>query len=334
MNNMDEFDENGYIIEPEELQQEYESSFFLMLSYDVLTDNRLSDFQKLLFAAITGLCRKNGYCWASNAYFEKLFNKSKSQVNAGITKLVELGYLRRELMYKKKLEKDGTITITKQISFRKLYIVISPNKDTGIPENKDRGIPENKEQIDNPLIDNPTSNSISKDISLEDNTETVVQDIEIDFNSLDEDNEGTVDSESFSKDGSEDSTNTPPPAADKKKKGGLAPLYDMADEKYPSSKYNLLNAGLKTYLKAHLGKRRLPSIEKWEDMLERLEQYSSVQLPGAVGNKFMEPKAIEIVEKAINGKDGIPYLDFDDIYHSVELKEPTFNLNRDFTKGY
>lgn len=176
-----------------------------------------------------------------------------------------------------------------------------------------------------------TSNSISKDISLEDNTKTVVQNLDnkffkdIDDEIVNGNSSGIAD----------DSASIPEtPASPQKKKGGLAPLYDMVDDKYPSSKYNTLNAGLKTYLKAHLGRRRLPSVEKWEQMLKNLEEYSSVQLAGAVGNKFMESKALEIVQKAITGKDGIPYTEFDDIYHSTELKEPTFNLNRDFNKGY
>lgn len=321
-------DENGYIVEPEQLNQEYQSSFFLMLRYDILVDTRLTDFQKLLYAAITGLCKQKGYCWASNAYFEKLFSKGHSQVNAGISKLVELGYLKREMVYKKKKEKDGSVTETKQISYRKLYVVINPNQEAGIPKNQDTGIPENQDQIDNPIIDNPTSNNLSKDILLEDNTETVVLTNE-DFKELDKEN--IIGNDSFSKDEEEQIPKTPP-AAPKKK--GLAPLYDMVDEKYNKAKYPTLNVGLKTYLKAHLGKRRLPSEEKWNNMLRNLEEYSSVQLPGASGSKFMEPKALEIVEKAITGKDGVPYLDFDDIYHSTELKEPTFNINRDFTKGY
>lgn len=49
-------DEKGYIVEPEELNQEYESAQFLILTHQILSDNRLSDFQKLLFSAITGLC--------------------------------------------------------------------------------------------------------------------------------------------------------------------------------------------------------------------------------------------------------------------------------------
>lgn len=326
---MEHIDENGYIVEPEQLNQEYESSFFLMITYDVLVDKRLTDFQRLLYAAITGLCRKNGYCWASNSYFENLFGKTTDTIIKGITKLVNLGYLRREMVYKKKKLPDGKTIETKEVSYRKLFIVLNPNNREGGIKNNTTGPIKNHTEIDNPIIDNPTSNNLSKDILLEDNTVTVVQDLDDKFfNNIDDE----IVNDSFSKDEEEQIPNTPP--AEPKKKKGLAPLYDMVDEKYDKAKYPTLNVGLKTYLKAHLGKRRLPSEEKWNNMLKNLEEYSSVQLPGASGTKFMEPKALEIVEKAITGKDGVPYLEFDDIYHSNELKEPTFNLNRDFTKGY
>lgn len=341
---MNNVDENGYIIEPEELNQEYESSQFLMLTYDILVDKRLSDFQKLLFASITGLCKQRGYCWASNAYFQKLFNRSQTQVSEGISKLVEYGYLKREIVYKKKEDKNGKIITTKQISFRKLFVVIN-NADwnTGIPENRNRGIPENRKQIDNPLIDNLTSNNsiLSKDNKnyIEDNTETVVNntDDNIKNNNI-EDKNGIEDSKIFSGKADTSASVLKTPAAEgeekpKKGSGGLGPLYDEITKRIPAAIYPTLNAALKTYLKAHLGIRRLPSPEKWEDMIKKLQEYASVELSGASGKKFMENRALEIVKKAIDGKDGVPYTDFDDIYDKG-LMEPTFELNRDYTKGY
>lgn len=341
---MNNVDENGYIIEPEELNQEYESSQFLMLTYDILVDKRLSDFQKLLFASITGLCKQRGYCWASNAYFQKLFNRSQTQVSEGISKLVEYGYLKREIVYKKKEDKDGKIITTKQISFRKLFVVINKaDWNTGIPENQNRGIPENQKQIDNPLIDNPTSNNsiLSKDNKnyIEDNTETVVNNTDDNIkNNLEEDKNGIEDSKIFSGKADTSASVLKTPAAEgeekpKKGKGGLGPLYDEITKRIPVAIYPTLNAALKTYLKAHLGIRRLPSPEKWEDMIKKLQEYASVELSGASGKKFMENRALEIVKKAIDGKDGVPYTDFDDIYDKG-LMEPTFELNRDYTKGY
>lgn len=343
---MNNVDENGYIIEPEELNQEYESSQFLMLTYDILVDKRLSDFQKLLFTSITGLCKQRGYCWASNAYFQKLFNRSQTQVSEGISKLVEYGYLKREIVYKKKEDKDGKIITTKQISFRKLFVVINKaDWDTGIPENQNRGIPENRKQIDNPLINNPTSNNsiLSKDNKnyIEDNTETVVNNTSDDNikNNLEEDKNGIEDSKIFSGKADTSASVLKTPAAtgsvekSKKGKGGLGPLYDTITQRVPAAIYPTLNAALKTYLKAHIGIRRLPSPEKWEDMIKKLQDYASVELRGASGKKFMENRALEIVKKAIDGKDGVPYTDFDDIYDKG-LMEPTFELNRNYTKGY
>lgn len=349
-------DENGYIVEPEELDTEPQSSKFLMITYDVLADNRLSDFQKLLFASITGLCRgEKGYCWASNAYFEKFFNKSNTQVSEGISKLVEYGYLKREIVYKRKEDKKGKIITTKQISFRKLFVILNDNnQNTGIPENQNRGIPENQKQIDNPIIDNPTSNNLllSKDNKnyIEDNTETVVHladDNNLKNNNIKE-NESmeevleevgkTVGTDGIEVFGNQDGlvevpkTAAASPEPKKKGKGGLAPLYDLVDERIPGDKYPTINIGCKTYLKAHIGIRRLPSMEKWNGMLDFLINESSISINGTSGKKIVPSKAIAILEKAINGKDGVPYLDFDKV--DGGLMEPTVETNQRNNTGY
>lgn len=333
-------DENGYIIEPEELDQEPESSFFLMITYEILADNKLSDFQKLLFAAISGLCRKNGYCWASNNYFQKLFNKSQTQVSEGISKLVDFGYIKRELVYKKKEDKKGKIITTKQIAFRKLFIVLNiSNQNTGIPENQNRGIPENQKEIDNPIIENLTFIN-SKEFNKGVHTERGTLNGENDLDNLEELGKkiGTVGIDIFSEDGK---VNVLTHGADeqggaekpKKRKGGLGPLYDMIEQMYPGKTYPTANAGLKEYLRRHIGIRKLPTEDKWQGMLDKLWELSSVYIPGAVGNKFIESKAIPILEKAIEGKDGVPYPDFDDIFNG-ELMEPAVKGNRAMDKGY
>ena len=115
-----------------------------------------------------------------------------------------------------------------------------------------------------------------------------------------------------------------------KKKGGLAPLIDLINAKYDKVKFPRLNQQLIVYLKSHLGKRRLPSIEKWEDMLNRLNDYASIELVGTSGTKFLENNALLIVEKAINIKGEAPYPDFDNIFHSnIGVIESDFSI-----KGY
>lgn len=121
------------------------------------------------------------------------------------------------------------------------------------------------------------------------------------------------------------------PPGETKKKGGLAPLIEMIDAKYDKTKYITLNIGLRTYLKAHIGCRKLPSIEKWQTMLDNLYEYSSIKVVGASGTKFIENNAIQIVERALNLKGDAPYPDFDNIFRiPSDENEISFNLE----KGY
>lgn len=321
-----EIDENGYILEPEEIDITPESSYFIVLTTDVLYDKRLNDFQKILFGAVSGLCRKRGYCWAPNSHFEKELNKSESVVSQGISKLVELGYLNREIILKKKYDKDGKIIQTKQVAFRKLTVALNNAKKVddgrGMPENEYTPMPENEQQINNNIINNL---SISKDIDEAKTSSDIEEDKELKNNNINENIDGDV----LVKDDQCSQT----PAAPRK---GLAPLIEIVRERYDEKKDPELVTDLITYLKAHIGCRRLPSEEKWKRMLDDLELYSSITLPGASGNKFMKSRALEIIQKAITGKDGAPFLEFDNIYNvqKPNVMEPQFNLNQEFKKGY
>lgn len=100
-----------------------------------------------------------------------------------------------------------------------------------------------------------------------------------------------------------------------KVKGGLKPLLAITNEKFEEELYDELKGLLFQYLRCHLGKRRLPTEEKWAGMLDNLKAYSSLTITNAVGTKFLQSRAIKIVERAIQGKgDGIPFLDFDNIF--------------------
>lgn len=306
-------------------------SRFMIITYDVLFDPRLNEFQKLLFAAITGLEKgKYGYCSAGNEYFCEMFNKSKPQVSAAITKLEELGFIKREMVYK-----PGS----KEIAFRKLTTVMDrkiydggkenlstgmkENLHTGMKENLHTGMKENFHVIDNNIINNIT---ISKDIDEQascssNETKSIPKNNEL-LVKLYKQNE-TENSDDTKVDSSSNNSS--------KGKGGLKPLIDLANNKFPKERYPDINSKLITYLKCHLGCRRLPTVEKWEDMLFKLEVYSSVQIPGTSGSKFLNSRAIEIVEKAIYGKNGAPYLDFDNLYG---VKEPHLNSNQNFITGF
>jgi SOS-response transcriptional repressor LexA len=64
-------------------------SFYAVIPSEVLTDDQLTDFEKLLYALISSLANSKGYAFATNSYFEKAFNKSERTVRYAISKLIE-----------------------------------------------------------------------------------------------------------------------------------------------------------------------------------------------------------------------------------------------------
>lgn len=52
-------------------------SYYSIITANVRYDNRLTDSEKLLFAEITSLSNKYGYCTATNSYFARLYEVVK-----------------------------------------------------------------------------------------------------------------------------------------------------------------------------------------------------------------------------------------------------------------
>ena len=48
-------------------------SYYAILPANVRYDKNLKPMEKILYAEITALSNKNGYCSASNSYFAKLY---------------------------------------------------------------------------------------------------------------------------------------------------------------------------------------------------------------------------------------------------------------------
>lgn len=102
-------------------------SYYAILTASVRYDNRLTDSEKILYAEITALSNKYGYCSASNNYFAKLYEVSKRTISTRINNLKKLNYLKIEL------ELNG-----KEVKKRKMY----PMTHTSIPieDNFHRGV--------------------------------------------------------------------------------------------------------------------------------------------------------------------------------------------------
>jgi hypothetical protein len=103
-------------------------SYYAILTADVRYDKTLKPLARLLFAEITALCNKEGYCWASNQYFADLYEVDKTTVSGWIGQLKTRGYLTVQLEYKEgskqilnrymKINGEGIDEITKT-SFQK-----------------------------------------------------------------------------------------------------------------------------------------------------------------------------------------------------------------------
>lgn len=75
---------------------------------------------KLLYGEITCLCNKEGYCYATNDYFSKLYNVSKISISKWIKELKDNNFIKTEIIYK-----EGS----KEILNRYIRIVKDPIKE-------------------------------------------------------------------------------------------------------------------------------------------------------------------------------------------------------------
>ena len=105
-------------------------NYYAVIPANVRYDEELPPNAKLLYGEITALCNQNGYCWASNDYFAKLYKCAKSSVSRWISNLKERGYIELELVCK-----EGS----KEIEYRYIKICGHPirkNDDTPIRKNE------------------------------------------------------------------------------------------------------------------------------------------------------------------------------------------------------
>jgi len=83
--------------EPEE-----KPGYYAIIPAKVRYCAELSANAKLLYGEITALSGKEGYCWASNAYFAKLYEVSENAVSGWIGSLAKVGFVK--IAYKKTSE--------------------------------------------------------------------------------------------------------------------------------------------------------------------------------------------------------------------------------------
>ena len=73
-------------------------SFYANIPADVRYDKVLCANAKLLYGEITALANKEGFCWASNEYFAKLYGVDKNTISRWVSSLRAQGYIRVEIV--------------------------------------------------------------------------------------------------------------------------------------------------------------------------------------------------------------------------------------------
>lgn len=112
-----------------------EANYYAIIPANVRYDSNLSDKAKLLYAEITSLANKEGYCWASNSYFAELYGVKVLCIKRNIKDLVDRGYLKSVLIYDGKLVKERRLYLNNNGLFSDLN-----GADSGIKKDTRGGI--------------------------------------------------------------------------------------------------------------------------------------------------------------------------------------------------
>lgn len=72
-------------------------SYYTVIPAFVRYNSELTDFDKLMYGEIAALTNANNYCWASNKFFARIFNKSVSTITRSVQRLLNAGVVSSEL---------------------------------------------------------------------------------------------------------------------------------------------------------------------------------------------------------------------------------------------
>ena len=92
----------------------------IWIPIEILTDKKISDKEKIIYAIIIYLSKENNYCYCTNKTISQLLNITITQVSRLVNSLKDRNYINIELIYKEN---------SKQVEMRKL-IPIQKYEDT------------------------------------------------------------------------------------------------------------------------------------------------------------------------------------------------------------
>lgn len=112
-------------------------NYYAVLPASVRYDKRLRPAARLLYAEITALCNKSGYCSAGNAYFAELYDASIKTVQSWLTQLVKGEYIHVEVLRDESEQVIGRrIWITAALSPPHLENEVTSPENVGDPHLK------------------------------------------------------------------------------------------------------------------------------------------------------------------------------------------------------
>lgn len=109
----------------------------IWIPIEILTDEKLSDKEKIIYAIILYLSKENNYCYLTNKTISELLNISITQVSKLVNSLKNKKYIDIELIYKensKQVEMRKLIPINKNTYLTKVKYPLQQNFNTPIEE--------------------------------------------------------------------------------------------------------------------------------------------------------------------------------------------------------
>lgn len=107
-------------------------NFYAIIPATVRYDKNLTAFAKLLYAEISSLSNKEGYCWASNSYFAEVFEVDERSIRRTLNNLEEHGYIE--------------VSVSEDNRSRKINIIVGGQK---CPPRADKNVPLNNTSNNN-----------------------------------------------------------------------------------------------------------------------------------------------------------------------------------------
>ena len=126
-------------------------SYYSVIPATVRYDERLTASEKLLYGEITALTNKDGYCYATNGYFARLYKCTEATVSVHVSNLQKCGY----------------ITVVIEDSYkRRIYLQPLSENLMGVLEKSNGGIRKIERGVLEKSKDNNTSNNTKTNIKV------------------------------------------------------------------------------------------------------------------------------------------------------------------------